>query len=147
MGAGAALSREGGAAAAGGARVRVIEREPAVLKAADKIDFHAQKVNGMRLVHHHIHAIDRKPVVVFLGLVKAEYIGKAGAAAAFDAYTQAIIGRNIFLLADNAELFDSAVGQRDGHLSRKRRFKHRFHEWQFFRSKNTSFKRFKMGNV
>lgn len=102
--------RERGAAATGGGGIRVIKGKPAVFKARNKIDLHAEQVNGMGFIHNDFQVVDFKSIIIVLLKIKTQHVRKPGAAAALDANTQAIVGRNIFLRPDCIELLNGAIG-------------------------------------
>lgn len=64
----------------------------------------------MGFIHNDFQVVNFKRIIIVLLEIKAQHIGKPGAAAALDANTQAIVCGNIFLHPDGIELLNSAIG-------------------------------------
>ena len=95
---------ERSATATGAFGIRIVESKPAIVEAVYKVNFHTKQVNGMSLVHNDIDSVDFIPVIGVLGLVETKHVGETGTAASLDTYPEAVVGRNILLMADLHQL-------------------------------------------
>ena len=85
--------------------VRVPECKSARIQAFVPVDFHAGKIDGVRRIHDESNRTGFKKLIMLLAFVEAENIRKAGAAAAFDAYSQKCICIKARFLHQSADLF------------------------------------------
>src|SRR5688500_5146347 len=85
------LDVEGAAAAAGGLRVRVLDREPAARDVVDEVHFGALQIPQADRIDEQLHALHLEHLIdrrVAFALVNHQPVLEAGAAAALDEYPQ-----------------------------------------------------------
>src|SRR5690606_4643427 len=104
---------EGGAAAAGLGRVGVVEDEAPRVEAVVVVDDGAHEVEAVAAVGEHRDPLLLELEVVLALAVEAEDVAHARAAAALDADAEAVVGGDLLVGDDPADLGRGAVGQLD----------------------------------
>ena len=104
---------EGGAAAAGGDDIRVVDLEAGALQAFDVVDLGAEDELHADLVDDDGDAVDLEDVVVVLGAVEGERVLEAGAAAAANGDAQGLALGVVLAAEQLADLLDGLVAEGD----------------------------------